>query len=108
MVIEIPAKLDDLNLSPEAYRLYMHLRRLVYERALEGHDEINKPIIDILQHCQITYAYSDLSCSKFFMELDNRRLIDFEIDWQIAKGQILCGIDIVLTRVTFLPAEEWR
>lgn len=103
MVIEISEKFDDLGLSPEAYRLYMHLRRLV----LEGTDEINKPLIDILNHCQIPYSCSDLSVGKFFMELNNRHLIDLEIDWQTTEGQVLSGIDIVLTRVTFFPPEEW-
>jgi hypothetical protein len=103
MVIEISEKFDDLGLSPEAYRLYMHLRRL----ALEGTDEINKPLTDILNHCQIPYSCSDLSVGKFFMELNNRKLLDFEINWWVAKGTALNGIDIVLTRVTFLPVEEW-
>ncbi len=107
MVIEISEKFDDLGLSPEAYRLYMHLRRLAYERALECIGEVNKPLIDILNHCQIPYFCSDLSVAKFFMELHNRHLIDFEIDWQTAEGQVLSGIDIVLTRVTFFPSEEW-
>lgn len=107
MVIEIPAKFDDLNLSPEAYRLYMHLRRLEYDRAEKGAGKINKPIIEILDHCQIQCACSDLSCAKFFIELNNRRLIDFEIDWQTGKGHILTANDIVLTNITFLPVQEW-
>lgn len=107
MVIEISEKFDDLGLSPEAYRLYIHLRRLVYERALECIGKVNKPLIDILNHCQILYSCSDLSVGKFFMELNNRHLIDLEIDWQTTEGQVLSGIDIVLTRVTFFPPEEW-
>lgn len=107
MVIKVPVEFDDLNLSPEAYRLYMHLRRLEYDRALKGDGAINKPIIEILDKCQIQHARSGLSCSNVFMELNSRRLIDFEIDWQTAKGQVLNGNDIMLTRVTFLPVEEW-
>ena len=105
MQVAISRKLDDMNLSPEAYRLYLHLR---CEMAKQGSDNItlnlHRKIADILDKCKIEYGTSDRSMFRVFHELIERSMIIVDHEFILADG----FYEFYVESVTFTAEEAWQ
>lgn len=118
MRIAISSQLDEMNLSPEAYRLYLHLRcEMARQEAansavggirpdycVNGSTlELNRKTVDILDKCRIRYGTTDASIFQFVLELIYRGVVTVQHDFILADGLY----DSRIQTVTFLPEEEW-
>lgn len=119
MQIAIPHKLDDMNLSPEAYRLYLHLRCEMARQEAENSAfggirpdycvddltlNLHRKIADILDTCRIEYAPSDRSMFRFFHELIERSMIIVDHEFILADG----FYEFYIESVTFTAQEVWQ
>jgi hypothetical protein len=105
MQIAVPHKLDDMNLSPEAYRLYLHLRCEMARQEANGSTlNLHRKIADILDKCKIEYAPSDRSMFRVFHELIERSMIIVDHEFVLADG----FYEFYIESVTFTAEGEWQ
>lgn len=121
MQVAISSQLDDMNLSPEAYRLYCHLRCEAARNdppstfggnVNEFYDnqilECGKTIMSVMHACKLPNEKGQWK--QHFFELESRFLISAHITLTL---QMLPHTDFVIAEpilqtVTFLPQEVWR
>lgn len=120
-MIAIPTKLDDVNLTPEAYRLYLHFRSKMARQegpALFGGSrpdfcvdglvlEMHQLPTYILRQCRISYEPNDASIMQFFRELEDKRLVQLSTQYRETRNAILPVIDLYIETVTFVPESDW-
>lgn len=119
MQIAIPHKLDEMGLSPEAYRLYLHLRCEMARQEAENSAfggirldycvndltlNLHRKIADILDRCRIEYAPSDRSMFRVFHELIERSMIIVDHEFILADG----FYEFYIEAVTFTAEEVWQ
>ena len=113
MHVAISSHFDDMNLSPEAYRLYCHLRCEMARQEAENSAfdcvddltlNLHRKIADILDRCRIEYAPSDRSMFRFFHELIERSMIIVDHEFILADG----FYEFYIESVTFTAQEVWQ
>ena len=119
MQIAISSQLDDMNLSPEAYRLYVHLRcemarqdaadsaygGIRPDHCVDGSVlELNRRATEILDKCKIPYDESGYSILRFFLELIQRRMMKFRDQFIKTDGVN----DLHIVHAIFLSTGDWQ
>jgi hypothetical protein len=95
MQIAIPTKLDDMNLSPEAFRLYHHLR--CQAARISGNNCHPDELIIPNGLTRILEMLGLPADSTADLELERRRILSFRYDWEENA-----------TRVIFHREEVWQ
>jgi len=119
MRIAISSQLDEMNLSPEAYRLYCYLRcEMARQEAVNSAFggirpdfcvdgltlNLHREITDILNKCRIEYHATDESLFRVFDELIKRSIIIIDHEFILVGSHY----EFYIESVTFTAEEEWQ
>lgn len=95
MIVYLSDKLDDINLSPEAFRLYVHLR--CQSAKAIGNGCSAESLILPTQLGHVLEWLGLPADSPAILELERRRIVSFSYDWEERE-----------TRVVFHHEDMWQ